>query len=142
MTTVAPIQNPSVAEVFAGYPVAVRSRLLALRTLILETAAATHGVGALEETLKWGEPAYLTTQSRSGSTIRLGWKASAPTKYAMYFNCQTSLLDTFRTHFPTALRYDGDRAIVFDVQEPVPVDAVSWWVAAALTYHRRSRRTP
>jgi len=46
--------NPAVAAVFAAYPARVRAKLLALRRLILETAAKTPGVGALEETLKWG----------------------------------------------------------------------------------------
>ena len=53
------------------------ARLMTLRALIFDVAAKTDGVGALDETLKWGEPAYLT-RSKSGSTIRLGWKASAP----------------------------------------------------------------
>jgi hypothetical protein len=33
---------------------------------------ATPGVGALHETLKWGQPAYLTPETRSGTTLRLG----------------------------------------------------------------------
>ena len=74
--------------------------MLLLRELIFATAAATPGVGALEETLKWGEPAYLTSATRSGSTIRLAWKPARPEQYAMFFNCQTTLVDTFRTLFP------------------------------------------
>jgi hypothetical protein len=47
--------------------------LLALRRVIFATAAATPGVGVLTETLKWGEPAHVTAETASGSTIRLGW---------------------------------------------------------------------
>jgi len=47
-----PIKNPAVAAVFAGYPSPVRWKLMAHRELILQTAASTPGVGALDETLK------------------------------------------------------------------------------------------
>lgn len=133
------ITNPAVAAAFAACPAPVRRELLALRGLILQTAADTPGVGVLEETLKWGEPAYLTTRSGSGSTVRIAWKPRAPQQYAMYFNCQTTLVDTFRTLFPGEFRFEGNRAIVFQVGAPVPRDALAVCVAAALTYHRAAR---
>ncbi|MEH2493651.1 hypothetical protein V1294_000130 [Bradyrhizobium sp. AZCC 1678] len=64
--------EPAVDAIFSAYPNPVKSKLLALRRLIFDTADTTEGVGALEETLKWGQPSYLTTESRaaarSGST--------------------------------------------------------------------------
>ena len=140
MTT---FQNPAVAAIFNGYPPLVRRRLLVLRRLIFKTAAATAGVGRIEETLKWGEPAYLTSQSKSGSTIRLGWKKSSPTQYAMYFHCQTNLVETFRTLFPDDFKFDGNRAMVFDCDadtKALPLPAIEFCVAAAFTYHRRKAR--
>jgi len=125
-----------VADVYTTYPAPIRARVLALRSLILETAAATPGVGALEETLKWGEPAFLTTQSRSGSTIRIAWKRANPREYAMYFNCQTTLVGSFKTMFPTAFVYQGNRAIVFDEGAEIPLPALRICVEMALTYHR------
>jgi len=113
-------------------------RLLALRALVLDTAAATPGVGEIEETLKWGEPAYLTSASKSGSTIRLGPVKSNPSEYALYFNCKTTLVDTFRTLFPVELRYEGNRAIVLDAGQAPPLDALSFCIQAALTYHRKT----
>jgi Domain of unknown function (DU1801) len=134
-----PFADAAVARTFDAYPPAMRRKLLALRALIFKTAAATDGVGELEETLKWGEPAYLTTQSRSGSTIRIDWKRARPSQYAMYFNCQTSLVDTFRSLFPHELTFEGNRAIVFEAGAKVPADALSFCIAAALTYHRTKR---
>ena len=58
-----PFANAQVAAVFASYPPRVRKLAMYLRRIILDTAAATEGVGELEETLKWGEPAYLTAVS-------------------------------------------------------------------------------
>lgn len=114
----------------------MRRQLLALRKLIFDVAASTEGVGHLEETLKWGEPAYITSQTKSGSTIRLGWKKSAPAQYSIYFNCQTNLVESFRTLFVSELNFQGNRAIVFNDGEILPKDAVCFCIAAALTYHR------
>ena len=112
---------------------------MGLRRLILETAAATEGVGPITETLKWGEPAYLTSVSKSGSTIRIGWKKSAPSRYAIYFHCQTNLVDSFRALFPDAFDFQGNRAIVFEDTDTLPADALALCIAAALTYHRRKK---
>jgi len=128
--------NPAVAQVFESYPTAARRKLLALRQLIFDTAASTPGVGELEETLKWGEPAYLTTQSKSGSTVRIAWKPKRPRHYAMYFNCQTTLVETFKTLFANDFEFEGNRAIVFEVKDRIPTRAVALCIAAALTYHR------
>ena len=134
-----PFADAAVERAFDAYPPAMRRKLLALRALIFRTAASTEGVGELEETLKWGEPAYLTSQSRSGSTIRIDWKKARPAQYAMYFNCQTSLVDTFRSLFPREFHYEGNRAIVFDAAGKVPADALAFCIAAALTYHRKKQ---
>ena len=125
----------AVAATFASYPAPLRRRVLALRKLILDVAAKTPGVGPLDESLKWGEPAFVTAQSKSGSTIRIAWKKSQPQHYAMYFNCQTTLVDSFKTMFPTAFKFEGNRALVFAHHDDVPVAALRICVAMALTYH-------
>jgi Domain of unknown function (DU1801) len=130
-----PFKNRAVAEAFASYPPAVRSQLMALRESIFRAAADTACVGEIEETLKWGEPAYLTAQSKSGSTIRLGWKKSRPAEFAMYFNCQTNLVETFRVLFPNEFKFEGQRAIWFSSSDAWPRDAVAFCVRAASTYH-------
>ena len=137
-----PFTNADVAHAFGAYPPAERRKLLALRALIFETASSIEGVGEIEETLKWGEPAYLTSESKSGSTIRIDWKKSNPLQYAMYFHCRTNLVETFRTLFPKEFKFDGDRAIVFDAADTVSTDALSVCIAAALTYHRAKKAKP
>jgi Domain of unknown function (DU1801) len=132
-----PFRNQAVAEVFAAYPAPARRKLLALRALIFKTAAQTEGVGALEETLKWGEPAYLTPQSKSGSTVRIAWKPSRPDHCAVYFNCQTTLIQTFKTLFPEDFEFEGNRAITFEAAGRMPTKELAMCIAAALTYHRK-----
>jgi hypothetical protein len=101
---------------------------------VFRTARSHPEVGELEETLKWGEPAYVTKYG-VGSTVRMGWKAKAPDQYAMYFHCQTSLVESFRAM---------NRALIFSVDKRVALEALSVCVAASLTYQlnvaRRRRR--
>jgi Domain of unknown function (DU1801) len=129
----------AVDRVLKSYPPGIRRKLLSIRALILETAASMPGVGDIEETLKWGEPAYVTAVSKSGSTIRIGWKKSAARQLAIYFNCQTTLVETFRTLFPKELKFEGNRAIIFEETEPLPVETLAFCIGAALTYHRTKR---
>jgi len=81
--------NPDAAvnAVFSAYPNPVTAKLLALRRLIFDTAKATKGVGALEEALKWGQPSYLTAESKSGSTIRIDQVKAEAGGYTVYFHC-------------------------------------------------------
>ena len=127
--------NPEVEAVFNTYDTEVGKKLLGLRQLIFVTAAQTKGVGELEETLKWGQPSYLTRAPKSGSTIRIDAVKSMPDQYAMYFHCQTSLVETFREVYPHELTYDGNRAIVFNVNEKVDEKPLQHCIALALTYH-------
>jgi hypothetical protein len=131
-----PFENPEVAAVFSAYPKDMRKKLMFLRQLIFETASETPGVGELEEALKWGEPAYLTTESKSGSTVRIDWKKSNPSQYAMYFHCQTNLVQTFRAMFPSEFTYEGNRSIVFNKDDDVPIKELKVCIAMVLTYHR------
>ena len=133
------IKNPQVAAVFNNYPETMREKLMFLRQLIFDTAAATEGVGELEETLKWGEPSYLTPETKSGSTVRIDWKESNQDQYAMYFKCTTNLVETFREKYPMQFKYGGNRSIIFDEDDEIPVPELRDCIALALTYHLRKK---
>jgi hypothetical protein len=127
------ISKAAVQAVFDSYPAGLRKKLLKLRQLIIDTAAITPGVGGLTETLKWGEPAYLTP-SKSGSTVRIDCTKDQ-LGYAIYFNCNTTLVDTFRSMFPHTFNFEGNRALVFALNDALPVEELAYCVAMALTYH-------
>ena len=126
-----------VAGALSVFPKHVRRRLLEVRDLIFETATDIEGVGPLTETLKWGEPAYLTEATRRGTTIRLGWFRSSDRECAVLFNCRSSLVDDFRERFPGVFIYERNRAILLDAREPLPKAQLSACLGMALTYHRR-----
>ena len=132
--------DSAVAAVFNAYPGPVKAELKALRRLIFDTAKATKGVGALEETLKWGQPSYLTAETKSGSTIRIDQVKSAADQYAVYFHCQTDLVETFRELYPTELSFGGNRSIILNAADEIPEPALRHCVALALTYHLGKRK--
>ena len=134
-----PFQSTEVATKFDSYPSSVRQELLRLRELIFKVSQSTPEVGEIEETLKWGEPAYLT-KSGSGSTIRMDWKAKKPHEYALYFNCNTTLVETFMTLFPNDFVFEGNRALVFTMGSSPRQDALRFCLSAALTYNSTKRR--
>lgn len=127
-----------VAALFKSYPTGVRTRLMALRELVFDVAAKTEGVGGLTETLKWGQPSYLTEETGSGTTVRIDRRKNRD-GYAIYFHCQSGLVDAFRAIYPDTFTYEGKRAIVFDERERVPVRALSHCVGLALTHHLRKK---
>ncbi|HEY1707959.1 MAG TPA: DUF1801 domain-containing protein [Rhizomicrobium sp.] len=132
-------EEGGVAGALAAYPAPLRARLQALRKLIIDTASRTEGVGALEEALKWGQPSFLTPVTGSGSTIRIDAVKGEPDRYAMYFHCQTNLVETFRRLYPNDFAFEGNRALVFDASKPVPEEPLRHCIALALTYHQRKR---
>jgi hypothetical protein len=132
--------DPDVKSAFAAYPAAVRADLLRLREMIFDTAEDTEGVGRLEETLKWQQPSYLTPESKSGSTIRLDHMARQPGKYALYFHCQSGLVERFRELYPDAFEFEGKRALLFKSGKKLPQKKLRHCIALALTHHLRNAK--
>ncbi len=123
----------TVQSIFDNYPANVRDKMQALRELILETAEQTDGIGPVEETLRWGEPSYVT---KSGSTFRIDWKENAPEQYAMYFQCTSRLVPTFKLVFDDLFSYEGNRAIIVGLDDDLPVEELRQCIIAALRYHK------
>lgn len=120
---------------FCTYSEPVRSKLLFLRQMTFDTAGATEGVGKIAEILKWGQPSYLTQATKSGSTIRIDRVKNGKADYAIYFHCQTTLVDSFKLIFGSLFKYEGNRAILFHNEDEIPTEALRECIKMALTYH-------
>jgi len=129
--------DADVKAAFAAYPASVKADLLRLRDLVFDVAANTEGVGPLQETLKWRQPSHLTPQSKSGSTIRLDAIARQPGRYALYFHCQSGLVDHFRALYPDKFKFEGKRALLFETGKKLPEKPLRHCIALALTHHLR-----
>lgn len=134
-----PTMTEEVSAVFERYPDSIRQQLLALRAMIFDTAAATDGVGQLEETLKWGQISYLTPHTKSGTTIRIDAVADDDERVALFCHCQTTLIDTFRSRYGELFEFEGNRSVRFRVDDHLPADAVQHCITLALTYHQSKR---
>ena len=129
-----PVTDPAVRAAYDAMPAAARAKLLALREMIFDEAAAIGPHAAVLETLKWGEPAYLPIKPRVGTTLRLNALKSGG-GYALYFPCTTTLAQTYREFHGDRLKIEGARALVFGLNETLPEREVRHCIALALTYH-------
>jgi hypothetical protein len=133
-------KNPKVAAVFDAYPKKLRTRLMFLRNMIFEMASKIEGVGKLDETLKWGSPSYLTTESGSGTTIRLEQIKSEKGKYVLCVHCQTTLVGPFKKLYGDEFEYDGNRGVILDERDEIPVKELNHFIFLALTYHLHKKK--
>jgi len=128
----------AVLNVFQDMDTKHQHTLLNIRALIFEVAQNDPRIGLIEEALRWGEPAYITTQKKTGSPIRLSIdKASCLP--ALFFNCKTSLVEGFRAQFGGSLRFVKNRAIILDGEGDQYKAALVICIAAALSYHLRDQ---
>ncbi len=107
--------------------------MLLLRNIIIEVAEDIDGISTLEETLKWGEPSFLT---KYGSTLRMDWKEKSPQQYALYFKCTSRLVETFKNLYKNTFEFEGKRAIVFQLHDDIPKEELKACIKATLIYHR------
>ncbi len=119
--------------IFDKYPEPVKSCLIELRTLILEVALSMDEVGELEETLKWGQPSYIPSKTKSGTSIRIDADTQFGLDYALYVNCKTNLVENWRELYP-AFKYGSNRSVHFSVAEELEKEKVNHMIAMALTY--------
>ena len=126
------IASQEVHDKFQSYPESVKEKMLNLRELVLQVVEALPHIATVEETLKWGEPSYL---AKKGSTLRMDWKEKIPNQYALYFKCTSLLVPTFKRVFGDMFQYEGNRAIVFQLNDVIPELELKQCIAAALTYH-------
>ena len=130
--------DPVIESVFDGYPMPERKALLRMRELIFKTAKQTKGVGPLTEALRWGQPSYITEQTGAGSFVRMD--CFDDDKFALFFHCQTTLVETFRHMFPDTFIYSKNRAIVIDPTAPLAADELQTCLALALAYKLNKRK--
>lgn len=131
-----PLPGP-VAAAVASWPPRAQAAFHTIRGLLREIATDPR-IGPLTETLKWGEPAFLTEATKSGSALRVAWKARAPGRIGLYVNCRTSLAETVREIHPYAFTFEGRRGLLVALDRPLPEQAVRHAADLALRYHLRA----
>ena len=126
--------NPQVAAAFMALDADTREMAFLLRGLILNVAAQTPAVGPLTETLKWGQPAYLTAQTKSGTTLRIGQPKTGGC--AIYAHCATTVISRYAAMFSDLDQIEGNRAVHFKTLADIVPDRLPLLIRHALSYRR------
>lgn len=124
--------SPAVAAAFDAAPMPAKTGMQKLRELILQVAADLPEIGEVTETLRWGQPAYVTSE-RAGASLRLGVPKTGG--FALYTHCQTSLIADFSSMFPNMDTVEGTRAIHFTDPAQINPARHGLLIKAILTYH-------
>jgi hypothetical protein len=124
---------------FKNQSTEMKTALMSLRDLVLDTVRTTEGVGPIEEALRWDQLSFITAQTKSGSTIRIDALRGDANKYALYVHCQSGLVDEFRNRYPKQMTYVDQRNIVFTLGQPLPLAELKHCISLALTYHLRKK---
>ena len=132
-----PAMPAEVQAVFQSWPAPVRSGLSHLRRLIFAEAARLPAIGAVTEALRWGQPAYLTLQTGSGCSLRIGPAKAGD--FALFVHCRTDLIESFRAGPGHAMRVQGNRAVLFADAAEIDDAALPDLIRRALTYHLTQR---
>ncbi|MEE9315187.1 MAG: DUF1801 domain-containing protein [Rhizobiaceae bacterium] len=106
-----------------------------MRDLLFEAANENPAIGPITETLKWGQPSYLTEKTKSGSTVRLG-EAGGDKYPAIFVNCKTTLIAQFKEHYGDQFDYVGVRTLVITDVDNMRAE-IKHCLALVLTYHAR-----
>lgn len=130
--------SDAVQDKFNTYSPAQRKRIEVLREILFEQANSLEQCGVVQECLKWGQPSYVTEKPKSGTTVRLD--AVGDDSVAIYVHCQSRLIEEIRTIYPDTFELQGNRAIILDGKQPMPIDPIRHCLSLALTYHQRKRK--
>lgn len=122
----------NVQAVFDSFTDETRASAMVLRDLIIAVADETPEADAVEETLRWGQPAYVT---KKGSTLRIGVPKSGGC--ALYAHCQSNIISSYAAAFPGADVIEGNRAVIFAHVDDIDVGRLRMLVHHALTYHQK-----
>lgn len=132
MTGAAPRPTAEVQAVLDACTSPAREGLVALRKMIMRRAAELPAVGRLQEALRWGQPAYLTPDTKAACSLRIGTAPGGD--FGLFVHCKTGLIEQFHAGPGAGLRIQGIRAVLFQRAEDIP-DVLTLLIGQALTYH-------
>ena len=118
----------------ADWPVPVCDVFWSCRA-VFQDAAKQADVGTLEESLKWGQPAWRPARPRTGSTLRLFWTPSRATVMQVFVDCKTDLAARMQTLYPD-LCNDGRRRLEINIADALPEQGLAHLAQMTFTYHR------
>ena len=115
-----------------------RHALWACRGIFHETAERAE-IGPLDESLKWGQPAWRPRAPRTGSTLRMGWMAGRPRQLLFFVDCKTDLAARMSDIYPDLGENDGRRQIALPLDASLPEQPIAHLAQMTFCYHLSRR---
>ena len=125
--------NKELKAKYNSYPSSIKKEILELRELIFEVIEKDDEIDFYEETLKWGEPSFLTKSS--GSTLRINWKTKNPDSISLFVNCRTKIISIFKELYPNDFQYIGNREIRLSLNDPYSKNKLKKCIEVVLKYN-------
>lgn len=141
MTKITHFSSREIESIFNSYSDNSRKQLLTIREIIFDVAKRDKDIKGVFEEVRWGQPSYITNQTKSGSTIRLG--VFEKDKIAVFFHCKTTLIERFRVIYGDKLEFSKNRAIIIDPKKKIScdvMDAISHCIQMSLRYNIDKQR--
>lgn len=123
-------------QTLLSWPQQAKDQFCEIRALIL-AAAEQADVGVVEESLKWGQPAWRPKRARTGSTLRLNWQDNSPQTIALFVDCKSTISATMRDIYPHDFQYESNRGLRLYLGTPLPEQAIDHLARLTFTYHRK-----
>ena len=135
MITKYTFNDPVIESIYMRYPEFIRKKCLILRDLIFNVGSSDSRIGPINETLRWGAPSYIPLKTKSGSMIRIHHYPNKCFDFALYFLCNTTLVDTFRQKYPNIFQFGGNRSLEFYIDKPLPLKEIEHCIYLSFTYN-------
>lgn len=118
----------SIHNFYPNYTSSEQGKLSELQTLIHKVADESNI--EIAESSKWGQLSFATPY---GTPIRID--KFSDTQIALFVNCQTTLIETWKSLFLDTMSFSKTRAIVFNTEENIPKEQLAICIDQAFNYH-------
>ena len=68
--------------------------------------------------------------------LELTGRRNLQIQFQVYFNCKTTLIETFKKIYKDTFNYVGRKEIVFDVLGDLPIQELKACISMSLRYHK------
>ena len=125
--------HPDLIHKLQSWPTRAVQHAHVIRALFLQTAQDIDAYN-LEESLKWGEPAW--RPKKGGTTLRVAWSTKSPDELGLFVDCKSDLCARMQWDFPSTFRFVAPRAMYLQLDRNVPETAVTQLAQMAFRYKR------
>lgn len=127
------MKTTDIQVLYPKYSALEKQKLTEMQNLIHKVADESDI--EISEGVKWGQLSFATP---NGTPIRID--KFSDTQIALFVHCQTRLIENWRSLFSDTLHFSKNRAIIIDLNEPLPEEQLKICIDQAFNYHLKNRK--